>query len=345
MPQQNLGRIIPVHKGVWNTTVSYVHLDIVTYNGSSYICKVSNTNQLPTVSQYWGLLADKGDTGEAGGMHVDLSNNTAVGDTAIDRLGIGDLGYYGLHGFNRNNDAHVVIDNTRTDITNLDDITHNSEYNIETSKNNSPIGSGWVFCKTMVHGYSNQYITQIVYKMQGNNSNDPVAIRYKTAGTWEDWIVIPQINNLTGTIAYSAAANPLPGWLRANGAVVSRTTYANLFAVIGTTFGSGDGSTTFNLPDLRGEFIRCWDNGRGVNSGRGFGTFENYDWKSFSMTTTSQNTYSYSHGPVYMGKSTSHYTGNLFAGHWREPAAAIGAQWDTSEIRPRNIALLACIKY
>lgn len=42
------------------------------------------------------------------------------------------------------------------------------------------------------------------------------------------------------------------GWLVCDGSAVSRTTYANLFAVIGTTFGAGDGSTTFNLPDLRG---------------------------------------------------------------------------------------------
>ncbi|WP_287956581.1 phage tail protein, partial [Snodgrassella sp.] len=53
------------------------------------------------------------------------------------------------------------------------------------------------------------------------------------------------------------------GWLKANGAAVSRTTYANLFAAIGTKFGAGDGKTTFNLPDLRGEFIRAYDDGRG----------------------------------------------------------------------------------
>lgn len=49
------------------------------------------------------------------------------------------------------------------------------------------------------------------------------------------------------------ASNTLPtGWLLCDGSAVSRTTYADLFDVIGTTFGSGDGSTTFNLPDLRG---------------------------------------------------------------------------------------------
>lgn len=51
--------------------------------------------------------------------------------------------------------------------------------------------------------------------------------------------------------AYGGSAAPA-GWLLCNGTAVSRTTYAGLFAVVGTTYGTGDGSTTFNLPDLRG---------------------------------------------------------------------------------------------
>ncbi|MGL5632241.1 MAG: phage tail protein, partial [Azovibrio sp.] len=74
---------------------------------------------------------------------------------------------------------------------------------------------------------------------------------------------------MTGFFASTTAPN---GWLKANGSAVSRTTYAALFAVVGTTFGIGDGSTTFNLPDLRGEFIRAFDDGRGVDSGRAFGS-------------------------------------------------------------------------
>lgn len=51
--------------------------------------------------------------------------------------------------------------------------------------------------------------------------------------------------------AYAGATSPA-GWLLCNGAAVSRTTYASLFAAIGTAYGTGDGSTTFNLPDMRG---------------------------------------------------------------------------------------------
>ena len=72
----------------------------------------------------------------------------------------------------------------------------------------------------------------------------------------------------TGCVFCRAAASVPAGYLECNGAAVSRSTYSALFAVIGTTYGSGNGSSTFNLPDLRGEFIRGFDNGRGVDSGR-----------------------------------------------------------------------------
>jgi microcystin-dependent protein len=54
-------------------------------------------------------------------------------------------------------------------------------------------------------------------------------------------------------VMYGGAAAP-GGWLLADGSAVSRTTYATLFAAIGTTYGAGDGVTTFNLPDFRGVF-------------------------------------------------------------------------------------------
>ena len=70
-------------------------------------------------------------------------------------------------------------------------------------------------------------------------------------------------DNKAGLMAFFAADAAPAGWLECNGSAVSRTTYAALFAAIGTEYGVGDGTTTFNLPDLRGEFMRGWDNGRG----------------------------------------------------------------------------------
>lgn len=75
-----------------------------------------------------------------------------------------------------------------------------------------------------------------------------------------------------GMIADFAMSTAPTGWLKCNGAEVSRTTYATLFAAIGTTFGAGNGVSTFRLPDFRGEFRRGWDDGRGIDAGRVFGS-------------------------------------------------------------------------
>ena len=87
---------------------------------------------------------------------------------------------------------------------------------------------------------------------------------------------------LPSTVAGSemtwATATVPTGWLEENGAAISRSTYSALFAVLGTTFGVGDGSSTFNLPDARGEFIRGWAHGsandpdRAARTNRGDGT-------------------------------------------------------------------------
>lgn len=69
-----------------------------------------------------------------------------------------------------------------------------------------------------------------------------------------------------GTI-FAFAGNNIPsGYLPCNGSAISRTTYADLFTVIGTTYGSGDGSTTFNLPNLTDKFIQGSDTAGTVKS-------------------------------------------------------------------------------
>lgn len=123
-----------------------------------------------------------------------------------------------------------------------------------------------------------------------------------------------------------------PGWLKENGAAVSRTVYADLFAVIGVGFGAGDGSTTFNLPDHRAEFPRGLDDGRGVNPGRTVGSTEGQSIQSHTHAIQNKATsfsFSAAVGGNAPGQSTTGTT-----------EAAGGA-----ETRPRNIAKLYCIKY
>lgn len=62
-----------------------------------------------------------------------------------------------------------------------------------------------------------------------------------------------------GTIVPYMGTTAPAGWLLCDGSVISRTTYANLFSVIGNSCGNGNGSTTFNLPDFRGRFLRGFD--------------------------------------------------------------------------------------
>lgn len=139
-----------------------------------------------------------------------------------------------------------------------------------------------------------------------------------------------------GTVAHFAASNAPAGWLKANGAAISRTAYAALFAAIGTTYGVGNGSTTFNVPDLRGEFVRSLDDGRGVDSGRGIGTAQNHDFLSHSHTRTSVGG---THNSGYGG--APYAAGSGFGSAVGVNSSAIGG----NETRPRNVAMLACIKY
>ena len=134
----------------------------------------------------------------------------------------------------------------------------------------------------------------------------------------------------SGAVLYFAGQTAPTGWLKANGAAVSRSTYAALFAAIGTTYGTGDGRSTFNLPDLRGEFVRGWDDGRGVDNGRALGSAQADEFKA------------HTHGGVPQRAGDSDRGGSVswFSIDGIGQTEAAGG----SETRPRNIALLACIK-
>lgn len=102
-----------------------------------------------------------------------------------------------------------------------------------------------------------------------------VAGQAPALGTSAD--VVARIVRTGTTMLWHTSTIPA-GWLECNGAAVSRTTYAELFGVLGTSYGPGDGATTFNLPDYRGKFPRGWANGstndpdRASRTNRGDGT-------------------------------------------------------------------------
>jgi microcystin-dependent protein len=159
------------------------------------------------------------------------------------------------------------------------------------------------------------------------------------------------------------AMNSAPtGWLAANGTAVSRSTYAALFSAIGTTYGAGDGSTTFALPDLRGYFVR----GSGINGdlteAGTFGAKQADEFKShLHAGRTGNDSPDHAHTfNDYYQKATGVKGSGTGAG-WQEggfttPNGTAGAntrhQHDFTtnsqggtETRPKNIAMLYCIKF
>ena len=154
----------------------------------------------------------------------------------------------------------------------------------------------------------------------------------------------------SGQIGLFATDYAPTGWLKANGAVLSRTVYTNLFAAIGTRFGAGDGHSTFNLPDLRGEFARFWDDGRGVDSGRGLGTWQGDAIRNITAQmylygqdgSSSQGAFGFrKQGERGLVWSRNDNNAGVVMDFWLDASKVVPT---AHENRPRNIALLACIK-
>jgi microcystin-dependent protein len=146
-------------------------------------------------------------------------------------------------------------------------------------------------------------------------------------------------NNIcpAGAVMHFAMITPPSGWLKCNGQEISRTTYSNLFTAVGTLWGAGDGSTTFNVPNLMGNFIRCLnDTASGTDANR-------------TLSTTPQGfaTQSHTHSAGY--SRTAFATGSITAVSPVTTANVFTTGTNSgstaSETRPVNIALLACIKY
>ena len=165
-----------------------------------------------------------------------------------------------------------------------------------------------------------------------------------------------------GAVIFYAKNSPPTGYLKANGAVVSRSTYAALFAAIGTTFGAGDGSTTFNVPDLRGQFLRGWVDNGSVDSGRAFGSGQAHAYLNHAHTasdstdTTGAHTHTFSpglaqgYGTQEGGWGVDNFGGSTATSSEGDHSHTLTVTVNNSttggtETRPVNVALLACIKY
>lgn len=162
--------------------------------------------------------------------------------------------------------------------------------------------------------------------------------------------------DISSSIHFFATQISPAGFIKANGAAVSRISYATLFSKIGTTFGEGDGATTFNVPDMRGEFLRGYDDGRDVDVDRVFGSSQDDAIRNITGTLKSQVTYSNSFAKSHadgafsvsdIEKSSSAYalSGNGDDKSYVLSFDASLAVPTADENRPRNMALTAYIKY
>jgi microcystin-dependent protein len=150
-----------------------------------------------------------------------------------------------------------------------------------------------------------------------------------------------------GSINAFMGTNPPPGWLLCDGAVVGRTNYTRLFAVIGTSSGLGDGISTFHLPDLRGMFLRGFNGSRsgtnfwdpdaalrtnvitGANSGNAIGSVQFDELKSHFHLVQHPQTYGLAAGIYLYGAGGS------------EATTSAGG----NETRPKNVYVNYIIKY
>lgn len=145
------------------------------------------------------------------------------------------------------------------------------------------------------------------------------------------WRQISNSSTPTGMVSAFAGSAAPAGWVLCNGAAISRADNAALFTAIGTTYGSGNGTTTFNVPDLRGEFVRGLDAGRGIDAGRSLGSNQGFMVQSHGHNIPTQIISLDSPGgagaTVFYGGTT--YTTESFGG---------------TETRPRNVAMNYIIK-
>lgn len=137
-----------------------------------------------------------------------------------------------------------------------------------------------------------------------NNVTDPVNNQDAATKKYVVDLVGGVVTTITGEIRMYGGASAPTGWLLCDGSAVSRTTYAALFAIISTTYGVGDGSTTFNLPTFTGKFAR--GNTRGVGAGA--------DTHSHSLAETNLPSHSHGIGTITAANESAHTHGGGVTG-------------------------------
>lgn len=250
--------------------------------------------------------------------------------------------------------------------------------NTSAGNTTTPPGSGWVVDVDLTPYLQKAGGTMtgfITLHANASSSMHPVTLQQLNAALGGQALPVGSLI----PVAFNPGGSPPTGWLKCNGASVSRTTYSALYSAISTTYGSVDGNT-FNLPDLRGCVLRGWTDGSSYDSGRVYGSTQADQNKSHdhggstglqshdhahSGTTSWGGDHTHSVYAAYMGSRQSVQadsfvgvnntvintsangghnhtitTGGANAGHTHGIAADGG-----SEVRMRNVAMTFLIKY
>jgi len=186
---------------------------------------------------------------------------------------------------------------------------------------------------------------RIITDIERNKLNDIVGL------TQDQINSILNVANIlpVGSVMGWATATPPTGFLECDGAAVSRATYSDLFGVLAETYGAGDGSTTFNLPDYRGKFLRGWDHGA-TNDPDALARTDRGDTTTGDAVGTNQlgetaahthgvDTYGYGGADIHSRISSNDTGGTLYADE------AITNSTGGNETRPLNINIMHIIRY
>lgn len=186
--------------------------------------------------------------------HLQTDQNlTVAGDTALNgnvALGDGDTDTTTLGGILRSGNSSGNVE--------INDSVHVVE-NLKTD-GNQQIGG----LLNLASGPGvNAVLSQVPWS--ADNRNEAALVNPKAMMDYIDSLFVGSIS------AFATDAAP-DGWLECDGRLLDRTAYQRLFGRIGVRFGAGDGTSTFQLPDLRGRFVRGWNNTANLDPGRAFGS-------------------------------------------------------------------------
>ena len=240
--------------------------------------------------------------------------------------------------------------NTREDWSTLSDVDKTGFYSVGSSNGQKVVG-------TVLH-IQRQWEAGANGFQLNFGANNTICIRSRDTSytaEWNDWVQLADrdwvMENLSAAIPAGAimffAQGSLPsGWLICNGSNVSRTTYSKLFAAIGTKYGSGNGSSTFTLPNLNAKFVEGTTTtssvGQTVSAGlpniTGAGPLASSDSPSGSFTGA----FSKATGSLAGGISEG---GSVDANVTFDASASSAIYGAASTVQPPAVRLLPCIKY